>query len=230
MKTNRGLMSAAMAIAMLAMPVAASAHPINYHYRHGYFRNRIFAPAYNRMAPYRPRIAVPVPLTNAPWIANAAPMIPASGYYNYRPGYAMAPSDAMAPGYAMAPGDAMAPMIPAAPCAGSYMPNLIPPAYNYATPSYGVPMTGRLANMMRARDNADMMYTQALRNHNGVRAHHLANDIAQLNKNIANARMRGGLGPRYGNFNPMSGGYGNSYAYGNSNFGSLAPFLGNFIH
>ena len=212
MKTNRGLMSAVMAIAMLAMPVAASAHPINYHYRHGYFRNSIFAPAYNRMSPYRPRVAAPVPLTNAPWIANAAPMIPASGYYNYRPGYAMAP------------------MIPAAPCAGSYMPNIIPPAYNYATPSYGVPMTGRLANLMRARDNADMMYAQALRNHNGVRAHHLANDIAQLNKNIANARMRGGLGPRYGNFNPMSRGYGNAYAYGNSGFGSLAPFLGNFIH
>jgi hypothetical protein len=220
MKKNRGLMSAVMAIAMLAMPVAASAHSLNYYYRHGYYRNRIMAPAYNRMAP--------IQAYNRPFMANTAPMMPAPGYYNYRPGYAMAP------GYAAAP------MMPAAPCAGGYN---MAPAYNYATPSYGygspgygAGMPGGLANMVRARDNAEMMYGQALRNGNGNRAHHLGLDVAQLNKNIANTRRHDGFGARYGSFNPtMAGGYGNSYGYGNSGygnsgFGSLAPFLGNFMH
>ena len=214
MKTNKGLMSAIVAIAMLAIPVVASAHSPAYYVRHGFYdprphgfyRSGAMIPAYNR-GMYSPTVAMPMQFAPRP--------------YAYNPNWAPAPPAVMA-----------APMMPAPPCKSGYMP--MTPAYNYATPyygsNYGSPMMGNgLANMIRARDNADAMYAQAVRNRNRVRAHHLGNDIAQLNKNIAHARVRDGMGASYGSFAPAPGAFSNRYAYGNNGFGALTPFLGSFI-
>ncbi len=85
------------------------------------------------------------------------------------------------------------------------------------------------ANMIQQRNNAQVLYQQALRNGNRVRAKHLNHDIVAENKNIATTRNRDGFGPAYGSFDQPSG---NTYGsgYGNSNLNSFAtPLLRNFI-
>ena len=107
-------------------------------------------------------------------------------------------------------------------------PSYYPQAYNGALPNYGAAMPGGLANMIQRRDNAQVLYQQALRAGNRVRAKHLNNDVVALNKNIATTRNRGGYG-RAGSFDqPYASSYGNGY--GNSNLNALAgPLMRNFI-
>jgi hypothetical protein len=220
-------MSALLGLAMLAMPVAAEAHSWDY------YRHRAAFPAYNRTAGFRSMVdrpmafAPPMLADNRPFMGSAAPMMPVRNYYGGG-GCAMpaAPAyNAYAPAY-----NSYAPAYN--PYANAYQPAYMPPAAGYATPYYVAPMGGGLASMLRQRDSAEYLYQLAVQRGNRVRAKHLGNDVAQLNKNIANARMHDGLGRSYGSFNPQTASaYGNQYGYGNSGLGSLVgPLMGNYIH
>jgi hypothetical protein len=229
MKINRGVVSAMLGVTLLAMPITASAHD--------YWRNRGAAPAYNSyrhalvpQANYAPRMAA----NDWRWRngqawrngyrggyapAAAAPNCPIAAPYNaysnnnYSQGYYPQPYNA-APSYYPQPYNAA--------------PSYYPQAYNGALPNYGAAMPGGLANMIQRRDNAQVLYQQALRAGNRVRAKHLNNDVVALNKNIATTRNRGGYG-RAGSFDqPYASSYGNGY--GNSNLNALAgPLMRNFI-
>ncbi len=232
MKINRGVMSALLGVAMLAIPITASAH------RHdeGQYRGALRPyQAYRPMANFR--VAPPMAMTNRFYVPPAA-YAPMSPRYYAPYATASAQSCAMAAPYS------------------AYRQPYYQQPYNYMPPgygAYGAPMGGGLANMIHQRDSAVYLYQLAMQRGNRNRAHHLANDISQLNKNIANARTRSGIGPAYGSFNaPMASsygneyrnggfnsplastygnGYGNSYGYGNSGLGSMmAPLLGGFIH
>lgn len=98
-------------------------------------------------------------------------------------------------------------------------------SYSYTPQNYGAPVGGGLANLIGQRDNAQILYQQAVRNGNRVRAKHLHNDIVDLNKRIANARNRGGYGAAYGTFNnPLGSGTPDALT------SMMAPLIGNYIH
>lgn len=218
MKANKSLLSALVGVALLAMPITASAHEHNY--------NRGNTPAYHAApafhgvavprANFRPQVAV----NNRVWMRPIAPVAHypvAPAYnpyaYNYGPNYYPAP---YATNY----------VTPNCPLPSNYAAPYYSAPMAYGTSAYGAPMSNGLANMIRARDNAVIDYQRAVRASNHDAAHHLANDIAQLNKNIANARGRSGVGPAYGNFSMANSGYTTPYGY-NSGLGSLvSPFLG----
>ena len=223
MKINTGVMSALLSIAMLAMPLTASART---HYARTYYEG----PYRGAVRPYQayrqaPNFRVPPPLamTNR-FYAPPAAFVPMRPRY-----YAPLPAAYAAP----APSCAM----PAPYSAYAQPYNYMPAAYG---DGYAAPMGGGVANMIRQRNSGEYLYRLALQRGNHDRAHHLGNDISQLNKNIANARMRSGIGPAYGNFNPpIASNYGGGYGYNNSPYGygsnsglstMVAPLLGGFIH
>jgi hypothetical protein len=102
-------------------------------------------------------------------------------------------------------------------------------SYNYGPPYYGAPVGGGVANLIYQRNNAQILYQQAVQNGNRVRAKHLRNDILSLNKRIGGA---GGGYSGYGAFNsPYAGNYGNGYGAPNDGFSSMfTPLFGNYIH
>jgi hypothetical protein len=229
MKTNKGVMAALLGIAMLAMPMAASAH--DYSYRgpvRPYQAYRPINPAVNFGSNFR--AAPPVALANRVYAPNRF----------YSPNAFNAPPTAYAPppryyGYAPTP-----PVCAAGPAPSYAMgaPAYYPQPYGYMPPAmmngYGSAMAPGLANMVNQRNSAQYLYRLAMQRGNYDRAHHLSNDIAQLNKNIANARWHSGIGPAYGSFNsPVASNYGyaNTYGYGNNSLGNMVgPLLGGFIH
>jgi len=235
-KLNKGVISGLVGIAMLAMPLTASANPYrdNVRYNRGYVSAA--RPAFAQRTTFAPRAAM-APVTpqvnfNARANANRGTWMqgpnPASGfnarnnylrdYRNYdRPGayaYNQYPPNYYQPNY--------------------YQPNYYQPAYaapyanyaapyaNYAQPQcaaaetgyapmneyYGAPaMGGGLAGLLRQREGAQILYGQAVRAGNHTRAKHLMNDIASLNRQIANAENRSGV-----------------RAYGNPGLGYNAPY------
>ena len=118
-----------------------------------------------------------------------------------------------------------------------------PDSYTYGPQSYGAPLGGGMANLIRQRDNAQVMYQQAVQNGNRVRAKHLRNDIVALNKRIGGAGSGYGYSG-YGGYNsayanPYASNYGNGYGYGNTagyGYGNtgldslIGPLFGNYIH
>jgi hypothetical protein len=259
MKTIQSVAAALLGVAMLAMPISASAHT---HYQDSY---RGAARPYQAYRPVNPAVNFRTNLRMAPPVAPSLAMT--NRYYAPNrfdgPNRFYAPATAYVPpryyGYA-APtppvyAAAAAPNCPIGAPAYYQQPSYgyMPPAYMppAAMSTYGAAMTPGLASMVNQRNSAEYLYRLALQRGNGDRAHHLANDISQLNKNIANARWHSGVGPAYGSLNPMSmnrAGYGpasplasnygtgygyNNYSagYPNSGLGSmLGPVLGGFIH
>jgi hypothetical protein len=177
MKANKSLMSALLGVALLAMPIAASAHDD--------WRNRAPAPAYNQVA-----------TNNRLWATPTAPLArvrdrntwrwrdrDGAGWRNlnysnrndYRP-VARADCPVAAP-YNRYP--------------NNYRPNYDQQAYTFAPQSYRGPSGGRLANLVHQRDSAQALYQRALRRGDRVGAKHLHNDIVDLNKRIGGAEQRG---------------------------------------
>jgi hypothetical protein len=259
MKTTRSAMATLLGFAMLAMPLTASAHTHHDDYRGSrpFQAYRPVAPAVNA----RPNFRMAAPFAPNRYFAPPARFAATGprGYYGYNPAptaYAPAPVAYGPPPMATcpisAPYSSYAPAYPPAYLQQPYY-GAMPPAYG-AMPynSYGA-MPNGLASMLHQRDSAEYLYRLAMQRGNYDRAHHLGNDINQLNKNIANARWHSGVGPAYGNLNPnpmtmnragygytsplatnYGGGYGyNNYSagYPNSGLGSmLGPVLGGFIH
>ncbi len=179
MKANKSVLSALLGVALLAVPITASARS------HDDYRNRGPVAAYHNVpavaarANFAPRVAANDRLFMRP----TAPMVrvPARDDWrwrdrDYRPVYT---------------GPVAAPYTP-------YVNNYGPGYYAvpYSTPfygapvlgGYGAPVAGYVANLMRQRDNAQILYHQAVANGNRDRAKHLLNDIIGLNKQIARAR------------------------------------------
>jgi hypothetical protein len=94
---------------------------------------------------------------------------------------------------------------------------------------------GTLANLIRARDNAQYLYAQAMRRGDRNAAKHLNNDIQSLQRRIAS--LGGGRyayesssAPAYSGLGSYANQYANNqYGYGNG-ISSLMPLLGNYIH
>ena len=278
MKANKGVISGLLGIAMLAMPAVASAHPHHddARYNGGYVpAGRAAVAPRSYFAPRATMRPASMPQVNynprSTWMPGPAP---ASGfnarnnyfrdYRNYyRPGaYAY---NQYRPNYYQP---------------NNYQPNYTQPYANYAAPYanyapsqcaaaasgyapmneyYGAPaMGGGLAGLLRQREGAQILYGQAVRAGNHTRAKHLMNDIASLNKQIANAENRSGVrayrNPVVGYNAPYANSrlayntpYANSslnqysslfnsnqYGGGYGNAGGLssmmAPLLGNYIH
>jgi hypothetical protein len=220
MKANKSVISALLGVALLAVPITAAART------HDDRHNRGPVPAYNS---YRHAVAPRV---------NFAPRAAANdrrwrdgegwrdGYRdNYRP--VAAPNFPIAAPYNVYPNNYRPDYYPQAYNAA---PAYYPQAYNSAPAYYGAPVGGGLANLVRQRDNAQILYRQAVANGNRDRAKHLLNDIIGLNKRIGGARTHDGYGAAYGTLNPYANTYSNGYGNGNSGLGTLVgPLLGNYI-
>ncbi len=227
MKSNKGVISGLLGIALLAMPITAAArtHKDDHRFNRGvasvdrHFQSFRGAPMpqSNQRAIWNRPILTPVPMRAMPLRDrdDNYPRAHNDNYYN-----------------------------------GSYGPNYYPPQYapeQYAPMAggqyYGAPGMGggTLANLIRARDNAQYLYAQAVRRGDRVGAKHLNNAIQSLQRRIAS--MSGG--GRYAYESPGApaysglGGLGaytnqypnNQYGYGNgSGIDSLLPLLGNYIH
>jgi hypothetical protein len=231
MKANKSVISALLGVALLAMPITASART------HDDGRNRGSGPAYHKMPTYRsvvgPRanfgtnfrtnLTPRVVANNRLW--STAPIAPLRDRDYYRPVERY--DGPIAPAYNPYPNSY-------GPYPNSYPQTYYPQAYGpapqyYDSPVGGVPVGGGLANLVRQRDNAQMLYRQAVANGNRGRARHLLNDIIGLNKSIGHARTRG-YGAAYGTLNPYANTYSNGYGNGNSGLGTLVgPLLGNYI-
>jgi hypothetical protein len=172
MKANKSVLSALLGVALLAVPLTASAHED--------IRNRAPVPAYHKVvvAPktnFTPRVAD----NHQMWMKPKGPAVRLPERHDerwdhrddYRP----------APRY-------VAPVAPYNPYVNSYRPGYYAEPYNYSPNYYGAPVGGGLANLIRQRDNAQVLYHQAVANGNHERAKHLLNDIISLNKEIARAR------------------------------------------
>ena len=262
MKARKNLMSALLGAALLAMPITAAAHPHDGGHNRApapAFHPAPAAPAYRQMVEPRANFAPRIVAYNRTWMAPASPIVPIHdhddwrrwrdrdddgwkhhrdrddwrwrdhdrddgwryrrNYYGYR---TLCDEDGddcrQVPRYR-----------------NFYRENYQPDSYDYSPQYYGAPFGGGLASLIRERDNAQILYQQAVQNGNRVRAKHLRNDIVDLNNRIA--RARGGYAySGYGAYNtpyanPYDNGYGNGYGYGNSNLDALiGPLLGNYIH
>jgi hypothetical protein len=227
MKATKSVISALLGVSLLAVPITAAAHP------HDGDRNRGHAPAYHQAPAYRSAVAPRANFganftpraaaNNRLWMAPTAPMVAMRDRDDWRW------RDRDRDDYRNVP--PYNPYQSYNPYPNSYGQGYYPEAYNNAPPYYGASVGGGLANLIRQRDNAQILYQQALRSGNRVRAKHLRNDIIGLNKSIGNTRTRGGYGPAYGSFNnPLANTNSNGYGYGNSNLDALAgPLLRNFI-
>jgi hypothetical protein len=109
----------------------------------------------------------------------------------------------------------------------------------YGAPYYAAPVGGGLGGLIRERDNAQILYGQAVRNGNRVRAKHLNNDIRDLNKRIARAQGNRGYGysafnaPYANSYDYNQGLYGynqNSYGYGGGLESLIQPLLGGYSY
>ncbi len=225
MKMNMGVVSAMLGVALLAAPITASAHED--------WRNRGPARAYNS---YRHEFA-PRANVNQNWAPRAEANDSRWHRHDggaWRDGY----RPVAAPNCAMGAPYNSAPMYNNQqgyyPQAYNAAPAYYPQAYNPAPAPYvaSMPgsMPGKMGNLITQRDNAQMLYQQALRNGNRVRAKHLNNDVVALNKRIANNRNRNGYGAKYGSFDqPYASANGTGYGYPNSNLNALSPMLRNFM-
>ena len=246
MKINRGVISAVLGFALLAVPITASAHTrdnARYRGRVAAFRHmEAFRPAFAPRANFAGReaglgrfwTAQNAPLATAPYrgyygtAANYAPVAGANcpipqAYNSYPSNYYPQAYNSAAPYYA-APNYAAPLAAMAAPLAG----------YGAPLTGYGAPMGGGLASLINQRNSAQLLYQQAARNGNHTRAKHLLNDVIGLNKQIAGAEQRSGQSRYntigYNTYAPSA--LNNGYGYGGNNgFTSmLAPMLGNYIH
>lgn len=209
MKLNKGVISAMLGFALLAVPLTASAHD--------YWRNRAPEPAYNS---YRQAFAPRANFGTNPGQRFAANDWQWRDHWRnaYRGNYgpSVAPNCPVAAPYNQYP--------------NSYQPSSYPQAYNNGMPYGAASMPAALGNMITRRNSAQALYQQALANGNHARARHLNHDVVALNKRIGSARTRDGYGRAYGSFaQPYASSYGNGYGYGNSNLNTFAPMLRNFI-
>ncbi len=244
MNANKSVLSALLGVALLAVPITASAHDHGRH--HGWMswshKNSAYRSEIAPRANWAPRLAE----NDRLWMRPSAPMVPVAprGYYPSGPAY----NAYQAPLYNSYPNNYGQGYYPepyyAAP--SNYGAPFLGGLGNYGVPGlggYGAPIGGGMANLIRQRDNAQILYQQAVRNGNRDRAKHLLRDMIGLNKQIANARTHDGYGRAYGSFNPNANAYGNGYGYGNSglnsygngygygnsNLNALGPMLRNFI-
>ena len=252
MKANKNVIPALLGIALLAMPITASAHP-----DHGRSYNRGNAPTYRSVPAQRQYFApratfrpAPMPQVNynarANW--NRATWMPSPARRDYdRDDYARHDRDdyrnrdqcdisaynQYRPNYNQP---------------NYYQPNYYQPSYapyangyGYA-PQYNVaPALGNgLAGLIHQRDSAQLQYQMAMQRGDRVAAKHLRNAVIDLNKRIANAEYKGGVrsygysGPGLNAYNaPYANSYGynqNQYGYGSGGLDSLiAPLLGGYI-
>lgn len=169
MKANKGVLSALLGLALLAVPITASARARDD------VRNRGPVPAYHKVPVVAPRTNfAPRAANDHLWMRPATPIVrvPAREDWRYRD------RDNDRPVYSG----------PIAVPYNSY-PNFYEPApYFPATGYYGAPAGNGVANLIRQRNNAQILYHQAVANGNRDRARHLLNDIIGLNKQIARAR------------------------------------------
>jgi hypothetical protein len=257
MKANKNVISALLGIALLAMPITASAHPN--HERPKYTRGN--APAY-RSAPvqrqsFAPRATLrpaPMPQVNynaranwnrATWMPGPAPRIHDRDdylrrYRDYDRDRDYARDHCEMPAYNGYRQNYYQP--------NYYRPNYYQSSYapysngyGYAPQYNGAPALGNgLAGLIRQRDSAQVQYQMAMQRGDRVAAKHLRNAVTDLNKRIANAENRGGVGA-YGYsglganaYNtPYANSYGynqNQYGYGNGGLDSLiTPLLGGYV-
>jgi hypothetical protein len=239
MKVNRSVMSALLGVALLAMPITASAHED--------WRNRRPAPAYNSYrheaarANFETRWAPRAAANNVRWRDARDAEGWRDSYYRHHEVPAMAANCPIAPSYNTyanpyrQQGYYPQAYNPAPSYQGYQGYNEAPLPLQYG--QYGAPMNGQVANLIRQRDNAQVLYRQAVANGNRDRAKHLLNDMIGLNKRIASARAHGGNGSAFANLNAPyasnygAGNYGNGYGYGGPNaLSSMMPLLGNYIH
>ena len=255
MKANKSVISALLSVALLAVPITAAAHPRDDGHNRGPAPAYHQAPAYRPVVAPRANYAPRVAANNQLWMTPTSPIVPVRDHDDWRwrdrdDGWKHQDRDDWRgrdqdrddgsryrrehDNYRTVcdrDGDdcRQVPRTNNLYYREGYQPNYYPrESYNYAPQSYGAPVGGGLANLIRERDNAQILYQQAVRNGNRVRAKHLRNDIVELNKRIASGEHRTG----YNSYNPAS--Y-NSYApsgYGTPDaFTSMmAPLIGNYIH
>ncbi len=176
MKANKGLISALLGAALLAMPVAASAHDNG--------RNRVAAATYNQVRTFRPVVAQRAYV--APRAALANHVVPVRDRDDWR--WRDRDNDR----HNDRDDCRIAPPVNRYDSREGYRPNYLQrDTYNYTPQNYRAPVRAGLANLIRERDNARILYQKALRNGNHERAEHLRNDLAELNKRIAGVELHG---------------------------------------
>ncbi len=178
MKATRNLMSALLGVAMLAVPVMASAQP---RYE---VRNRPPAPAYEKVGVFRRQPARPLVVTRRAVISPVVPI-------HDRDDHKYRDRDDWRYGRDQDRANCPPPRVNRYDYRTSYHPNYLQrDSYNsYAPPSGEIRSDERLASLIRQRDNAVLQYRAALRRHDNNAAGHLANGIEELNKRIASVRQ-----------------------------------------
>ena len=226
MKATKNLVSALLGVAMLAVPVMASAQP---RYE---ARNRPLAPSYQKVTVFHPQPARPVVVARRAVISPIVPIRDRDDWrWRDRDDHKYRDRDDWRYGRDHDRDNCPPPQVNRYDYRDGYRPDYLQrDSYNnYAPPSGEIRSDERLASLIRQRDNAVIQYRTALRRHDRAAAGHLANDIEELNKRIASVRQHIGNTYRpvsYDSYAPA--GHGNGY--GTPDFASMVtPLLGN-IH
>ncbi len=219
MKATRNLMSALLGIAMLAVPVVASAQPRNE------VRNRPVLPTYQKATVYRPLPARPIVVTRRAVVSPIVPIRDRDDWrWRDRDDHKYRNRDDGRYGRDHDRDDCRLPQVNRYDYRDGYRPDYLQrDSYNnYAPPSAEIRSDARLASLIRQRDNAVLQYRAALRRHDNTAAGHLANAIEELNKRIASVRQH--IGNTY---RPVSYDSYGPAGYGTPDFTSMVtPLLG----
>lgn len=225
MKATKNVMSALLGVALLAMPVVASAHPRDD------VRNRGPLPAYQKVAAFQPVTARPVILPRRSVISPIVSVRDRDDWrrrdrddrwkhgdrddWRFRRGHDR--------------DDCPPPRVNTYDYRNGYQPNYYQrDSYDNAPQYQGAASDARLAALIHQRDNAVNQYRAALRRRDNVAAKHLANDIEELNKRIASVRRRLDNSYRPVNYNSYAPSASNN-AYGTPDAltSMVAPLIGN---
>ena len=209
-------MSALLGVAMLAVPVVASAQP---RYQ---ARNRSLAPAYQKVTVFRPQPTRPVVVTRRAVVSPIVPIRDRDDWrWRDRDDHRNRDRDSWRYGREHDRDDCALPPVNRY---GYHPPNYYPrESYNQYGAPYGETRGDlRLESLIHQRDNAVIQYRAALRRHDNNAAGHLANAIEELNKRIAGVRQRIGNPYRPVGYQSYS-----SAGYGSPDFTSMVtPLLG----
>lgn len=209
MKATRNLISALLGVAMLTVPVVASAQP---RYQ---ARNRPLAPTYEKVTVFRPQPALPAVVTRR---AIISPLVPIHDRDDWR--WRDRDHDSWRRGADRDRDDCALPPVRRY---NDYRPNYPRESYNHYPAPYAVNRAdARLDSLIHQRDNAVLQYRAALRRHDNTAARHLANAIEELNKQIAGVRQHIGNTYRPVSYQPYA-----PAGYGSPDFTPMVtPFLG----